>query len=160
MDCSFRKVVGTPCGNDSRYREQTVIPLTTCQRDISSHCRSIDVSDINTEVELILVRASIFTRRKDLSSWTICPGHRSSLGIGWRRASNRCRVPASMSTHSSKEKPRKANRGMNKAQSQAILKNTGIFVAVGSGEYFYNNIKYRDLAKYVYLSPCCKVDFI
>jgi len=53
--------------------------------------------------------------------------------------SNRCRVPAAMSKHVSKlGKPRTADRGINKVQSQAILKNTGIFVAVGSGEYSIN----------------------
>lgn len=131
MDCSFKKIVGTPCGADQRYRDQTVKPLSKCKRDISSHCLSVDVNDVNSEVELILARASIFTVRKYLSSLTICQAHRSALGIGCRRVSNRWRVPASISTHKKKKNNGKPIVELPK------LRHTGIFVAVGSGKYFF-----------------------
>ena len=89
------------------------------------------MNDVESEVDLILARASIFTIPSDISDMTIYPGHRSSLGIGWRRGSERCRVPAELSKHA---KERKAGRGINKALSQTILRRTGIFVPVGSGK--------------------------
>ena len=36
--------------------------------------------------------------------------HRSSLGIGWRKGANRCKVPPGLSKHASKGKVKKADR--------------------------------------------------
>ena len=66
----------------------------------------------------------------------ICPAHRGALGIGWRRSANeRCRIPVILSRHSDDvlKKPR-AERGLSKADSQLVLKESGIFLPVGSGE--------------------------
>ena len=66
----------------------------------------------------------------------ICPAHRGVLGIGWRRSANeRCRIPVILSRHSDDvlKKPR-AERGLSKADSQLVLKESGIFLPVGSGE--------------------------
>ena len=59
---------------------------------------------------------------------TICPSHRAKLGLGWTRGSS--------------------DRGIGKRDSQIILKRTGVFLQVGSGEltfctFFYSrsNIK-------------------
>ncbi|KAK3731174.1 hypothetical protein QZH41_017423 [Actinostola sp. cb2023] len=63
---------------------------------------------------------------------TVCSSHRYSLGIGWRRGTQRCRVPADLCKHAKGGKPRKADRGISKALSRTILHRTGIFVAAGS----------------------------
>ena len=99
--------------------------------------RSVGVSDINSEVELLLARASIFSPPRVISSWTICPSHRSSLGIGWHRGAHRCQVPPGLSKHASRGKARKADHGISKSESKAILKQTGVFVPVGSGKYTF-----------------------
>ena len=66
----------------------------------------------------------------DYLSWA----YRSLLGIGWRRGSQRCHVPEALSSYTHR-KPRKADRGINKALSKTILKRTGIFIPVGSGKF-------------------------
>ncbi len=91
--CSFKKRIGGICSSDKRYEREVVVPLVSCERDISRHISSVGVNDVQSEVELILARASVFSSPSDISTWTICPAHRSSLGIGWRRGANRCRVP-------------------------------------------------------------------
>jgi len=142
--CSFQKLVGGVCATDKRYELAVVVPiLLSCEKNISEHTRSVAIDDIDSEVELILARASVFTFPRDISTWTICPAHRSSLGIGWRRGSNRCRVPPGLSKHAPKGKPRKADRGLRKSESKAILRHTGVFVSVGSGKYILLVIIYR-----------------
>ena len=39
-------------------------------------------SGVDTEVELILARSSIFSFPSNISDMDICPAHRSTLGIG------------------------------------------------------------------------------
>ncbi len=132
--CSFKKRIGGICSSDKRYEREVVVPLVSCERDISRHISSVGVSDVQSEVELILARASVFSSPSDISTWTICPAHRSSLGIGWRRGANRCRVPPGISVHATKGKERKADRGIGKQESRQILRQTGVFVPVGSGK--------------------------
>ena len=75
----------------------------------------------------------------------ICPAHRGALGIGWRRSANE------RSRHSDDvlKKPR-ADRGLSKADSQLVLRESGIFPPVGSGEietYCFNiNTKLSSIA--------------
>ena len=64
-----------------------------------------------------------FTAPDNISRITICPPHRSSLGIGWKRGSYRCRVPEISSSHAH-GKSRKAYHS----------KRAGIFIPVGSGK--------------------------
>lgn len=134
VTCSFKKITGGVCGLDKRYPVEIVVPLSSCQRDIASHIRSVGILDVETEVELILARASVFSLPRDFAKFTICPVHRSSLGIGWRRTSNRCRAPAAISTHAAKGTTRKAARGLSKNESKAILQRTGVFIPAGSGK--------------------------
>ena len=140
--CSFSAVVGGVCSYDPRDRRKLtkLIPLHSCKKDITGHKSLWSIGDVTSEVELILARASIFSSKKHgkISSYTICPSHRASLGVGWRRGSNRCRVPEELSEHkhgqtrSAKQWPR-AERGLGKAASSLILKKTGIFLPVGTG---------------------------
>ena len=137
INCSFQRLVGGQCSQDKRSRAKEksalILPLLSCGKSISAYTQSVGVSDVESEIDLILARASIFTAPCDISDMTICPAHRSSLGIGWRRGSQRCRVPETLSSHA-KGKSRKPDRGINKALSKTILRRTGIFVPVGSGK--------------------------
>ena len=83
-------------------------------------------SGVETEIELILARSGILVN--DLL-------HRSSLGIGWRRASGLCSVPQDVSGHKkeSKEVPA-AERGITLQDSIQILELTKNLVPVGSGK--------------------------
>ena len=136
--CTFSKKVGGFCGLDKRYKETNVVPLLSCKRNVTEHTRGVGITeDIDTESELILARASIFVSPSDISTWKICPAHRSRLGIGWSRGANRCRVPAVMSSHG--ERKRIADRGIRKSESKKILRYSGVFIPVGSSMHI--NIK-------------------
>ena len=90
------------------------MPLSWCDRSIGEYVRGVGISDISSEVELILASASTFSFPSKISTWTVFPAHRSSLGIGRRRGANRCRVPAGLAKHTNK---RKADRGIGKKES-------------------------------------------
>ena len=115
VKCSFSSLVGGSCSYDPRDRSRSteVIPFLNCKRDIAGHKSSLSITDVETEIELILGRVSTsFSSELDLSELTICPRHRSSLGIGWRRGSNLCRVPPPISKHGGQaQKNAKAERG-------------------------------------------------
>ena len=130
--CTFSKKVGGVCGLDKQYKQTNVMPLLSCKRNVTELTRGVGITeDIDTECELILVRASIFVSTSDISTWQICPVHRSRLGIGWRRGANRCCVPAVMSSHG--ERKRIADRGIHKSESKKILRYSRVFLPVGSG---------------------------
>ena len=135
-NCSFKRLVGENCGKDQRIRKQEdLVPLLSCTKAISSHRAALGLtscSGIDTEVELILARASIFSPPPGISIMLICPAHRLSLGIGWRRGSTRCRVPAKLSNHVGKT--RSADRAITTDMSQFILHHTWTFLPVGSGK--------------------------
>ena len=111
MSCSFFEIVGSVCGVDERSRSHTtaVIPL-------------------------ILARCGIFERTESFSKMTICPFHRSSLGIGWRRTSKLCCVPRTAFSHSKEtDKAPQAERGINLVNSMKLLGLTKELIPVGSG---------------------------
>ena len=139
VKCSFSSLVGGSCSYDPRDRSRSteVIPFLNCKRDIAGHKSSLSITDVETEIELILGRVSTsFSSELDLSELTICPRHRSSLGIGWRRGSNLCRVPPPISKHGGQaQKNVKAERGLGKSACYLIWKKLGIFIPVGSGMY-------------------------
>ena len=135
--CSFSKLVGGPCGLDTKYPRNTdIIQLSFCKRDVGAHISKFGIPDISTEVELILSRASIYSKPATFAQLTICPLHRCHLGTGWRRGADRCRVPDGLAKHKQK---RSARRGIGKRESKFILRSTGIFVAVGSGRFKLGN---------------------
>lgn len=143
VKCSFKKLVGGNCGLSKWYKTETnVIPLVSCKKDISGHRKSLGISDVESEIELILARASVFVSPPDLTDFTVCPAHRYSLGIGWRRGSHRCRVPAQLCKHGKRAKPRKADRGIRKALSNIILRNTGIFLPCNWFRYVCEDLFY------------------
>ena len=61
--------------------------LSSCDRGIGEY---VGVSDISSEIELILARASTFSFLvpRNISAWTVCPAHPFSLRIGWRGRSH------------------------------------------------------------------------
>ncbi|CAH3167009.1 unnamed protein product [Porites lobata] len=76
----------------------------------------------------------MFAPPRNVEKLNICPRHRESLGLGWRRPSSKCSVPNVLSSHSAKPRERpKAERGITKWMSEHILRETGILVPVGSG---------------------------
>ena len=97
--------------------------LTANKEEDLQHKRSLGLtaaSGVDTEVDLILARSSIFSCPPNISDLNICPAHRYSLGIGWRRGAARCRVPTQLSKHV--RKSRAADRGIGKELSRSILK--------------------------------------
>ena len=136
--CSFQEIVGGKCGFSSKDKEKSVklIPLLNCTSNIDKHKSALAFTDVQNEVELILARARLFSRPQNIDQLKICPHHRETLGLGWKRSSTRCDVPALLSSHSAKVKNRpKAEKGLTKLDSQTVLNETGIFVPVGSGEF-------------------------
>lgn len=137
MSCSFLDIVGGVCGAEERARHHSTqtVSLSSCSKDISSHKRFLQFSGIETEIELILARSGIFVKPTNFSEMTICPLHRSSLGIGWRRASRLCSVPQDVSGHKkeSKEVPA-AERGITLQHSIQIFELTKNLIPVGSGK--------------------------
>ena len=139
--CSFKSIVGGNCGFDRRDRKQDteIVPLLACSKPTDNHRRGLGISGTVDEVDLILSRAAIFTRPQNINSMTICPLHRSKLGLGWTKGSNtKCRVPSEVSQHGKgRKKWPKCDRGIDKDDSKLILKKTGIFLPVGSGKLLF-----------------------
>ena len=83
-------------------------------------------SGVDTEVELILAKSSIFSFPSNIADMDVCPAHRSSLGIGWRRGLPRCRIPAQLSKHVPVYLTTfNTNRGISNDISILILRFTG-----------------------------------
>ena len=91
--CSFRSLDGGQCSFDRRNRSQSIeiVPLPSCSKDITRHKSLWQFQDVKSEVDLILARAAMFTYTvpQNVNTTTICPSHRSSLGLGWTRGTER-----------------------------------------------------------------------
>ena len=96
--CSFLPIVGGHCGSDKKDRTGSVemIPLLSCNRDISRHKSCFSITGIENEAELLLARASIFAPPQNVETWIICPQHRASLSVGWKHSSFKCSIPVSL----------------------------------------------------------------
>ena len=133
MSCSFLDIVGGVCGAEERARHQVTqtVSLSSCSKDIRGHKRFLQYFGVGTEIELILARSGIFVKSVNFSEMTVCPLHRASLGIGWRRASRSCSVPQDVSGHrkESKEVPA-AERGITLQHSIQIFELTKNLVLV------------------------------
>ena len=132
--CSFLAIVGGKCGHENKDRMKSIecVSLLSCKRDITAHKSAFSFSGVENEVELILARSSIFSHPTNSNELVICPAHTTSLGIGWRRDSVKCRIPDILSHHGDKRP--KAERGLSKSDYQFVLKECGIFLAAGSGK--------------------------
>ena len=139
VSCSFRSLVGGICGFDKKDRNPNtqIIPLVSCNKNISKHVAALAFRGTENEIDLILCRAGLFNYHAErIRDMTICPHHRAVLGISWTRGSStRCRVPKILSGHGNgKGSWPKGDRGISKIESRVILCKTGIFVQVGSGK--------------------------
>ena len=115
LSSSFAIYCKTSCGVSVRYLSaKEFVPLTSCQKDIKSHLKQLNVSQNNvlSEKDLILARAGLFEEH-GTGAMTICPKHRSDLGLMWRptRAS-KCKHPL----HGSKKE------GQREEQASKCLK--------------------------------------
>ena len=70
----------------SRSPAKEKVHLYSCffyvENNICAHAQSVGVTDVESEIDFILGRASMFTIPDDISRMTICPAYSSSLGIG------------------------------------------------------------------------------
>ena len=113
-----------------------LIPLLNCTNNIDKHKSALAFTDVQNEVELILTRARLSLCPQNIDKLKICPHHCETLGLGWKRSSTRCAVPALLSSHNAKTKDRpRADRGLTKVASQTVLNETGLFIPIGSGEF-------------------------
>ena len=138
--CSFQEIVGGQCGFSSKDKAKSVqlVPLLNCTCNIDKHKSTLAFTDVQNEVDLILARARLFSRPQNIDQLKICPRHRETLGLGWKRSSTRCAIPALLSSHSERARERpQAERGLTKLASQTVLNETGLFIPVGSGEFLY-----------------------
>ena len=134
--CSFKSIVGGSCLFDqhNKKRSTEIVPLLSCSKSIDNHKSLYGFQGVSNEAELILARTAVFSSPQNIGMMTVCPLHRSWLGLGWTRGTDRCRVPEEISKHKKvKGKCPKGERGMTKIFSQTILKKTGLLVHVGSG---------------------------
>ena len=88
VSCSFRSLVGGICGFDKkdRNRNTQIIPLVSCNKNISKHVAALAFRGTENEIDLILCRAGLFNYHAErIRDMTICPHHRAVLGISWTR---------------------------------------------------------------------------
>ena len=78
IKCSFFAIVGGHCGHDTRVKNKSseCVQLLNCNHDITGHKSSLGLIDIESEVDLILARASMFTAPENIEQFVICPAHR------------------------------------------------------------------------------------
>ena len=136
VSCHFQRRTNTACSFERRDVKQNteIIALRACGKDISDHKSLWAFSGVETETELILARSGVFDaeeKQKLYESGTICPHHRSELGLGWRRNYNKCSIPQEISKHDNK---RKSDRGINRFASEQIFLSAGVLVPIGSGK--------------------------
>ena len=111
-----------------------MVPLLSCNRDISRHKSFFSIIGIENEAELLLASVNLCTtpkcRKLDYMSSTSCISGRQL-----EPSSPQCSIPVSLSMHKATfaKKP-KAQRGLRKSGSQIVLKETGIFLPVGAGQ--------------------------
>ena len=135
MCCSFFEIAGKVWSEEerSRNRSSLALPLFLCNKDIKNNLQFFQFAGVETEVDLIFATCGIFEKPALFSQMTICPYHRSSLGIGWRASAKLCCVPENVSGHSERG-PLKAERGLSLRQSTKIYEVTNVLLPVGSGK--------------------------
>lgn len=141
--CLFLAIVGGHCGSDTKYRTRSVemVPLLSCNWDISRHKSFFSIIGIENEAELLLVRASIFAPPWNVQNWIIlCPQHYASLSVSWKHSSAKCSISVNLSKHNAMfDKKPKTERGPSTSGSalQIVLKETEIFPPVGTGQSWF-----------------------
>ena len=100
--CSFQKLVGGVCASEKPYERAVVVPVLSREREVSGHTQSVRISDVQSEVELILARAPRTGGPRDHGL-----DHLPSPSL---KGDNQCQVPP-RPKHASKGKLAKAYRG-------------------------------------------------
>ena len=97
----IKSLVGGQCSFDRRDRSHSIeiVPLLSCSKDIMRHKSLWQFQVVKNEVDLIRARAAMFTVPQNVNTMTMCPSYRSSLGLGWTRATERCRIHPEISEH-------------------------------------------------------------
>jgi hypothetical protein len=137
LKCSVSgsKFVNTPCGLVSRYKDEARnVLITSCSKNIDSHIKLLGLNNIPSEGHLICYRAGIFNNVED---HTVCPHHRSTLGVYWRQKKF-CVYPSQSQTHGQ----RISARSMTLQMSRTCLQSCDVFLPVGSGKYCTTNIRH------------------
>lgn len=127
QSCSFSNFHSHVCGPSVYYpSENSLIPISNCLKDISSHLRSLNLCNLHipTEGHLLCFRVGIFSC-KSAEHFSICPKLRAELGVMWKKG-HTCAYP----DHAGKAKP---ERSINPLMSHFILARKGVMVPVGSG---------------------------
>ena len=145
MDCSFKKTIGSECG--SYYSDSTLLPLNSCNVDITSHlvvlgilkwktrtkCYVMSFMKQVSERDLILNRVGLFDKSEEfISALTICPKHRKELSTDWP---GKIRYTCGYPTHKGIAKQINNPRRINLNVSQEIFKQHGAVVPAGTGRY-------------------------
>lgn len=108
--------------------ENSLVYVKNCRRNIKNHLKSCNIGDIASEGHLICYRAGVFSLFGD---YTICPFHRYSLGIRWKKKSS-CSHPS----HSTTAKA-EVGRSITLSMSRHLHTVYGYIVPIGSGIYMY-----------------------
>ncbi|CAC5421239.1 unnamed protein product [Mytilus coruscus] len=123
--CSLSHFSKTPCSLVSTSDNPSkLIYLKECKKSVSNHLRSLNISydeNILTEGLLICLRVGIF---RLMPHFTVCPYHRSSLGLNWKRKTS-CVFPG----HTGKSK---GDRPISYRTSYALISQRGTFLPIGS----------------------------
>lgn len=132
--CSISVFVKSECNFSSKNpKDLTLEKLNNCNRPIHAHLSRFGLrsgvrddfeADVETEGQLISVRAGIFNYDNKLS---VCPFHRDNLGLNWYRPAS-CMYPS----HIGKMKP---FRSCNLFISKTLLYEQGHLIPIGSGKF-------------------------
>lgn len=140
--CSLSHFSKTPCSHVSTSENASkLIYLKECKKSVSNHLRSLNISydeNILTEGLLICLRVGIF---RLMPHFTVCPYHRSSLGLNWKRKTS-CVFPG----HTGKSK---GDRPISYRTSYALISQGGTFLPIGSGRLFQS---FRN--NYILINSC------
>lgn len=107
--------------------EESLVFIKNCRRDITNHLKSCNIGEIPSEGHLICYRAGVFSL---LGDYTICPFHRYSLGIRWKKKSS-CSHPRH-SMHNTMAKA-EVGRSITFFMSRHLHTVYGCVVPIGSG---------------------------
>ena len=75
VNCSFEAIVGGSCGvkrtdkgktRSDKTVERIIVPLLSCDKDITTHKSLFSFCEPSDEVDLILCRSALFSRPKDI----------------------------------------------------------------------------------------------
>ncbi|XP_064648348.1 uncharacterized protein LOC135500674 [Lineus longissimus] len=137
LKCGFAVISkDIECGTDASYpNDKSVIPLKQCKKDVHSHLMrwmsSRKASQVQSEWELIALRAGVFDMSSPVLDTTICPNHRYKLSLLSWNQQRRCQHPLHQPSKTSR-KPRKDGGSVHRVMSREIYIKWGVFVPVGS----------------------------